>query len=147
MVTFSLDNNILLAALSLAVYIFFIADLKKSRAFFLYLNNNIQKLAQGDTIEYQGAKLDLNTELICFGACITFTFPWPGGIQINSRYFIKGFQKTLKVRFVYTIGSILFGWFAVWTIVWVIQDIFNNAIGRDKIKISELISVKTPALR
>jgi hypothetical protein len=142
-----IDNNyvawtigIILAALCLFVYVFFILDLRKMQSFLLFINNNKESLVQGNTIEYERTKLSMKTEVQQYESCITFIFPWPGGIRFDSSYYIKGYHKTLNVAIIYTLGSLLFGWWGVWTIIWIIYAIIRNLRGGHKQTIAQLIT-------
>lgn len=132
--------GIIIGVLSLIIYIFFIVERQKTLAFLLFLGNNKELLAEGNTIEYKNIKFNMQSELRYYESCITFLFPWPGGIKVNSSYYIKGYQETWKVVTLYTLGSILFGWFGIWTIVWIFSTTFSNIGGGKKTTISELIS-------
>ena len=132
--------GIIIGVLSLIIYVFFIVERQKSLAFLLFLSNNTELLAEGNTIEYKNIKLNMQSELRYYESCITFFLPWPGGIKTNSSYYIKGYHKTWKPALMYTLGSFLFGWLAVWTVVWIFSTAFTNIIGGKRLNIEELIS-------
>lgn len=120
----------------LCIYIFFRRENKKNDEFLQWIGENQERI-NSSGIEYaSGQVIDRYTELARYYACLSFVI---FTIKLPSRYYIKGTASSNIALIIYTLITILLGW---WGLprgpIYTIQVIFKNVAGSYNVEVNKL---------
>ncbi len=108
----------------------------KSGEFLAWVNENIGSIKNG-TAMYRGRHITLDTEITQFQACISLLL---FSTRLPSGFYIKGQDNSLAAGLVFTIISLMLGWWGIpWGPVFTIHTLIKNLMGGHKQTIGELV--------
>ncbi|HED35087.1 MAG TPA: hypothetical protein ENJ08_12890 [Gammaproteobacteria bacterium] len=111
---------------------------KEPDAFLVQIAENKNNILHGGW-DYRGGLITPETVITQYFftfSLITISF------KIPSRFYIVVRDKTSVINFIYSILSLILGWWAIpWGAVYTIQTLMNNSKGGNKIKVSSLVDV------
>jgi predicted PurR-regulated permease PerM len=123
----------------LAVFAFAMArEEKETQEFLAFLVENEERLKAGTSVEYGGRAISSGTEVTQFYACVSFLILTT---KIPSRFFIRGSHNTAGIGLIYSLVTLVFGWWGVpWGPIYTIQSLYKNMRGGEKRPISQLLT-------
>lgn len=121
----------------LGIYLFFRKEEKKSTEFLQWIENNQDQIRDRGIIHDNGYVIDKSTELVQYFACVSLLILT---IKIPSRYYVKKSLASNFAMLIYTLSTILLGW---WGLpkgpIYTIFVIFKNITGGVNVKVSSLL--------
>lgn len=121
------------------VYMFFKNEKKQSEKFLKWLMENKNEIYTG-TAEYKGYSIDEETGITQFQFCLSFV---AFSIKVPSRYFISEDMTAIPINIIYTLCTLIFGWWGLpWGPIYTIQVVFKNIFGGTKMTIKDIIPSK-----
>ena len=103
-----------------------------------FLLENEEKLKNGESIEYRGVNLSLQSEVTQFYACISLIILTT---KIPSRFFFRGSHKTGLIGTIYSLVTLILGWWGFpFGPIYTVQALYANVRGGDKKPISQLLT-------
>ncbi len=119
------------------IAIFLKKDKNKSDNFLLWLVNNAAQVRKG-TARYEGKLITLATEVTQFQACFSFLIMTT---KSPSRFFIKGHDNLIAIGLVYTLVTLVFGWWGLpWGPIYTLETLYRNTVGGHKQNIGDMIN-------
>jgi hypothetical protein len=123
----------------LAVFAYAVSREENATQEFLgFLVENEEKLNAGSSIEYQGRTLSSSTDVTQFYACVSFLILTT---KVPSRFFIRGSHNTAGIGLIYSLVTLVFGWWGIpFGPIYTIQSLYKNIRGGEKKPISQLLT-------
>lgn len=105
---------------------YFKAENRKSQDFIKWLHSNENEINKG-TAHFEGASLDLDTEITQFQACFSFLI---FTLKVPSRFYVNGYHFTSIISLFYSLFTLIFGWWGLpWGPIYTVQTIMSNIAG------------------
>ncbi|MDF2546334.1 MAG: hypothetical protein K0R93_1232 [Anaerosolibacter sp.] len=124
------------ATLIFGIFYFFKKERDYSNDFCIWAMENKECIYDGKA-EYNGIRITPDTEIVRCSACISILF---FSFKAPSRFLIKDYHHTYLINFVYSITTLLFGWWAFpLGPINTIKVLFNNIRMHERITIEYLI--------
>lgn len=119
-----------------AVAIFIYKEEKKSTDFLKWLVNNALQIKNG-AAQYNGKLIKQTTETTQFQACFSFLVL---STKSPSRFFIRGHDNTILMGTIYTIITLIFGWWGIpWGPIYTLETLYRNATGGHKQVVGDML--------
>jgi hypothetical protein len=113
---------------------------KRSKAFAAWLGENVEKVMQGGA-SYEGVLITPKTELVRYTvACsiLILTAKQASPLMIADK------DDTTKLAAIYTLISLVFGWWGIpWGPIYTVQAVYNNLRGGTRQTIQDILTQKT----
>lgn len=136
------DMDDVLVASALAVFFGAISisvqkEENRSNKFLAWVIENMSSI-KGGIARYEGKLITAMTEVVRFEACYSFIL---FTTKAPSRYFIKGNDNIFAIGFLYTLVTLLLGWWGIpWGPVYTLKALFTNIRGGHKQTVGEIIN-------
>ncbi|MFA4936211.1 MAG: hypothetical protein WC568_10295 [Candidatus Methanoperedens sp.] len=119
------------------IAIFLQKEKNKSNDFLLWLVNNGANVRNG-TARYNGKHITLTTEVTQFQACFSFLILTT---KSPSRFFIRGQDNLIAIGLVYTLVTLVFGWWGLpWGPIYTLETLYRNIVGGHKQNIGDMLA-------
>ncbi len=129
---FWLEITVVVGAIAIFVY----KEEKKSTDFLNWLVNNASQIKNG-AAQYKGKLIKPTTEITQFQACFSFLVLTT---KSPSRFFIRGHDNTVLMGIIYTIVTLVFGWWGIpWGPIYTLQILYRNATGGHKQIVGDML--------
>jgi hypothetical protein len=129
--------GIFLALVMIGLYWYFRREKKKAEEFANWISINRGQISTNG-LDYNGYPVEKDTELVQYQVCISllvFT------VKLSSRYFIKERISSSIARVLYTLATLILGWWAIpFGPIYTIQVLIKNLIGGKKVKVEDMSS-------
>lgn len=123
------------AGLAMVAIYFFLQNARSNR-FLNVLVDNIREVEMG-VATYEGATISLETEITQFQACISALII---STRNPSRYLIVGHNHIFVIGFVYSLMSLILGWWGIpWGPIYTIQTLWRNLRGGYRSTVGEIL--------
>lgn len=132
--------GLIIAGTMFGLYQFFKIERKKANNFISWILSNRQEIEAGGA-SFNGSRITLDTEITQYQACLSFLI---ASFKLPSKFFIKGYEPTSLVSFLYTFVSFILGWWGLpWGPIYTIQVIASNLRGGSKTTVRALLVHET----
>lgn len=132
--TFGFGIGIVLAGFAFAMG----REENEEQKFVAFLLENEATLNTRAPVPYQGTPLTLATEVTQFYACVSFLI---ATIKVPSRYYIRGVHKTGGIGAIYSVVSLVVGWWGFpFGPVYTVQSLYQNMRGGTKKTVAQLLT-------
>lgn len=133
------DNTVVhleIAAVLGVISLFLQKEKNKSEEFILWVFENMESIKRG-TAMYKGKQITMETEVVQFQTCISILLLTT---KSPSRFFISGQNNVLFASFVFTIVTLIVGWWGIpWGPIYTIQTVIKNLMGGHRKIIGEMV--------
>lgn len=119
------------------VYFVNVREKKRSQEFLNWITNNEVDIYDRRAL-YKGIKIEPDTEIVQFQLCMSFLIMT---FKIPSRYYVKGHYNTYLVSGMYSLISLIFGWWGIpWGPIYTVQVVAQNIKGGKIFTVKSLLS-------
>ena len=115
----------------------FLRQSQEEDAFLVWLKENLKAVKAGTAL-YNGAPVNLDTELVQFQGCVSILV-WTG--KFPSRLLVPGNDSLAGTAALYTVLTLLVGWWGIpHGIFWTSQALWMNLKGGTRLRVRDLLT-------
>ena len=130
----------ILLLILVCLYAFYITQNRRTTAFISQLSGVHEQLLDGRSVSVGGIEINRNTEVTQFQSCVSFIFPFPWGMKVDSAPLLHGQSGRLRIALLCSLITVLFGWMGVWTVIWLFSTLVVNLRGGRRQTVAEFLS-------